>query len=881
MKDFILPIKYPLFLVNSLLLLLFSGCREQEMYDPNFDVPHTKLEFSTINKTNVAISYENTGVEAPIYFEIYDECPIEFNQNSSSYTKKDIAPLYAGFTDKYGHFCEDLDLPTYLKSRQVYVFTPSFFAMTLIKAESGDGYISAMDNKMFSGAKVKTRVGSLPVTYQCKAVIEDGWKKWLGEFDESNGYITDFTSGAKIESEDVSGMVFTESFANAASLLKYTTKKAIASNGTLVLDEGGYIEFGNLLSKIPVGLKNVQLKFSFNSKAESSKVNLNITAQNASVSNNFIRLSKSWEDYNFTVSLSNLLVNASVKLAVASPSNYNVSLSDLKVTYTGIETIQGEGTTNTGYAYTTGILKPKNTSDLYMAHTQVININANCPDEYRSATDMYVNEDAEVAITLLGGNTCWNSSLGYYYYKDGQVPSSYNNLKNKVVLIFPNTQDGQYTHPSAKPSDNNTKGVDRGTTVQLLYYPKLAEGSKEGATKIFPKGIRIGFVLACNTWTNRMTVFASTRYDQNYRAATTITASRNNSGNAFSPTGVGTADPRRSAIYRYGDHIIFSFEDQQDDQNYSDVVFTLKSNPLKAITDIPEVDPETLLSTTTVNKGVYCFEDMWPEQGDYDMNDVMVKHTYEKKFSTDKENNNETEIYAEGFIFKTFQNAKAAVYNNGLAFVLNTLGDVVEDSIHYYVKYHDKEEFMEFEPHKKLEKEERYYDETTLGTTFDYRGTYYNVVLLAENVKTHLGAEYKMVINYPNPIRSESSISPFIYRSGNDAYYGPYRWEVHMTNHAPTNQMTKYLWMKVANGYGDASKPREGRYYVRISRRQNNYNGPWYPFAFFLSGANESDIWKLISGENESKMIDAPDMYPLYDHWVESGCTQYTDWYKK
>ena len=46
-----------------------------------------------------------------------------------------------------------------------------------------------------------------------------------------------------------------------------------------------------------------------------------------------------------------------------------------------------------------------------------------CPKEYRSSRDLYLEKSAEVVITLLGSNTCWNSSMGYYYYKTGNKPS--------------------------------------------------------------------------------------------------------------------------------------------------------------------------------------------------------------------------------------------------------------------------------------------------------------------------------------------------------------------------------------------------------------------------------------------------------------------------
>ena len=66
-----------------------------------------------------------------------------------------------------------------------------------------------------------------------------------------------------------------------------------------------------------------------------------------------------------------------------------------------------------------------------------------------------------------------------------------------------------------------------------------------------------------------------------------------------------------------------------DDQIFTDVVFSLKANP--EITNVPPVDED--LNTTIEKTGVYAFEDEWPKAGDYDMNDVLVQYTYQKKYS--------------------------------------------------------------------------------------------------------------------------------------------------------------------------------------------------------------------------------------------------------
>lgn len=188
-----------------------------------------------------------------------------------------------------------------------------------------------------------------------------------------------------------------------------------------------------------------------------------------------------------------------------------------------------------GYEYK-GDLKVKNYGALLKAHASVFDTTKKCPEEYRSSRDLYLEKSAEVVITLLGSNTCWNSSMGYYYYKTGNKPKSLADAD--VVMIFPNTQDGRWSN---SPWESRLyQGVERGTAVQLIYYPEIADGSKAGATTVFPADYRIGFVLATNAWTNRLRAG-----DKKYRAATSDGLSVNNNGVAYQTP--------RTAVFRYTD----------------------------------------------------------------------------------------------------------------------------------------------------------------------------------------------------------------------------------------------------------------------------------------------------------------------------------------
>lgn len=467
------------------------------------------------------------------------------------------------------------------------------------------------------------------------------------------------------------------------------------------------------------------------------------------------------------------------------------------------------------YTYS-GDLAAKENDNLYTAHTKVININKSCPEEYRSYSDMYINKDASVAVTFLGQNTCWNCSMGYYYYREGEKPASLNDAN--VIMLFPNTQDGLWT-VDAKAAEP-TAGINRLTAVQLKYYPNIASGSEANASDVFPAGYRIGFVLANNSWSNRIKNYGS---NNRYRAATSEGLSVDNNGR--------TINKPRTAVYKYGDWLMFSFEDFTSDENFSDVVMTMKSNPVDAIIDVPIVDPED--NKTTVGpllQGTYAFEDLWPNKGDYDMNDVVVRYDYGKTFDI------ENKIYTENFTFKTFQNI--AANNNGLAVRLATDGTVSSATV--AMRQVGKTEFEEI--------------------ALKYEAAD-NVYILTDNVKDNMNGEYKITVEYSTPATKQSSVEPFIFKNTQDGK----RWEVHLPKHEPTS--------KVDAGYfgqgDDASNPSMSVYYVRSGN---------YPFAFYLSGADENDLAPILT-DNESVAIDQ--VFSGYSKWVESGGTTNQDWYKK
>ena len=457
-------------------------------------------------------------------------------------------------------------------------------------------------------------------------------------------------------------------------------------------------------------------------------------------------------------------------------------------------------------------------------------------EEYSSYPDLLLEQDSEVTFTLLGGSTCWTSALGYYYYTDDNKPTKPSDIN--VIMLFPNTQDGQWARATALKlkSYNGNIGTLRGDVVQLMYYPNIANDDKGGATTKFPKGTRIGFILKSQGWgmqgreysVNAGSLKNNGFKNFNWWSSTTDGVSygtmlNNDSGNHPNPEGKS-----RGAKFSYkaanGDtYTLISFEDAMDDKDYDDLIFALK--PVGVFASLPEI-----ANQKSSTNGVYAFEDLWPNKGDYDLNDAVVNVKHEKEF------NNNGKIIKETFYLTTYQNY--VELTSGLALTLNT-------------KVTPKVAMKKIAPGSTV----------TEVASFETEG---NIYYLTNDFTKELGTTYILELTYNNPLSSSeklASIKPFIYRPEEGNKY----WEVHIPMEAPTaNMNTSYF------GKGDdRSNPSSGLYFVRKGN---------YPFGFYLKNADISAFEEtILKRENESISIDK--FFPGFLEWSISGGTTNQDWY--
>lgn len=454
-----------------------------------------------------------------------------------------------------------------------------------------------------------------------------------------------------------------------------------------------------------------------------------------------------------------------------------------------------------------------------------------CHEQYRASADLMLIKDSEVSLTALGSYTWWNSSLGYYYYS-GNKPTNIQDVD--IIMVFPNTQDGQR---DLSWDYQNNKGMQRGDVVQLMYYPNIANnGDLSGATKIFPKGTSIGFVLKSNAWgmidKDHSIEYVSRqsngirRYNVWHTSTEGLTLAAINSWHSGDFSKKNPYGESRTAKFAYKDkngnsYTIVSFEDACNDKDYDDVIFAV--NPANVFTEQAQVEQ----NKSTLH-GVYAFEDMWPDRGDYDMNDVMVYMEHERHFSSNN-------VSKQVFSLTTYQNY--VTRKSGLALKLVTKST----------------------PSSVVMKKKAPGASTATTANFTKDGDYYYIT---EDITAELGTTYIFEVAYSSPVSLSNSatVQPFLFRKENDGK----QWEVHIPGEAPTSKMnTSYF------GQGDdKSKPSAKKYFVRSGD---------YPFAFYMDNARIDYFEDILKRENESNPIDT--FFPEFIGWSTSKGKQNQDWY--
>lgn len=216
-------------------------------------------------------------------------------------------------------------------------------------------------------------------------------------------------------------------------------------------------------------------------------------------------------------------------------------------------------------------------------------------------TDILIKEKARVWINYFGGDTSARSVFAYYCYENGASVADIKQAVKRACVIFPSAH-------------SKALGGYSGVGTYLRYID--SGGNLHPVEEGFPAGTKIGFLLWNQGFGN------STNFNDNTFYST---QSLNSDGKSHTAIFAATA----SSGKKYN---IITMEDWKD-SDYNDVAFVISSDPIRAI-DVPDApDQDDDRKGTNLYRGVLGFEDNWPRQGDYDLNDVVIKYISEVSYN--------------------------------------------------------------------------------------------------------------------------------------------------------------------------------------------------------------------------------------------------------
>jgi LruC domain-containing protein len=274
--------------------------------------------------------------------------------------------------------------------------------------------------------------------------------------------------------------------------------------------------------------------------------------------------------------------------------------------------------------------------------------------------NLVLKDSADIWVTFVHEGAGYYNVLGYYTYQKNNEPQSINDLTDMTV-IFPNV--------SFSGSGGN-----------------LSSGDKVHLGK-FPANTVIGYFIIAN----------------GYRSPTNINTSFPTFfSNCILNPEQGTNRQHMVMLYdNVRDLLVLGFEDinrelSNCDHDFNDAVFYVTANPISAIEtdDVPEIDTPVDSDNDGVSDkfddypsdpvmamnyyypgeesyGTLAFEDLWPNRGDYDFNDLVIDYQFNQI------TNSENKILMVDA--RLVVRAIGAGYHNGFGFQMDLLHSDIQN----------------------------------------------------------------------------------------------------------------------------------------------------------------------------------------------------------
>lgn len=272
-----------------------------------------------------------------------------------------------------------------------------------------------------------------------------------------------------------------------------------------------------------------------------------------------------------------------------------------------------------------------------------------------------LSQPADVWVTYFHEGTDSKNVLGFYHYPADNPPASLDEI-DSISIIFPNA-----SYP--------------GGGGNLRPGDKMYIGN-------FPAGTEIGWVLFADGWAKKVT-FGDWQFY---------------SDPAFNPETDPTLRQHNILLYDAArDITILGFEDENrensSDNDFNDVLFFVTSNPRSAISNVnvssltytgqdqdgdgamDHVDsypdnPSLAYDNYYPSQnffGSLAFEDLWPNKGDYDFNDMVIDYRFRELLNAE----NQVVQLDVALVIK----AVGASYENGFGFEMNATPELISSVV--------------------------------------------------------------------------------------------------------------------------------------------------------------------------------------------------------
>jgi LruC domain-containing protein len=440
-----------------------------------------------------------------------------------------------------------------------------------------------------------------------------------------------------------------------------------------------------------------------------------------------------------------------------------------------------------------------------------------------SVREFLITDSAEITVTFIHEGAGYRNSLGVYHYNINTPPASVSDLQTEI--IFPNTS-----------FVNSGGGMQVGNSLVLGTYPP---------------NTKVGFYIVANGWNGSGVSNSKPHYY---------------SFSDFNPE-VNSDFRKHLAVLYHPDYenAIMGFEDiNRDnygcDHDFNDLIITASWNPITAVSidgiieisgendsdgdgvydnndDYPD-DPDKAYDIYFPGDSTYgllAYEDMYPSQGDYDFNDVVVRY---KLHEIRDANLNIKKIDGHFIAIAT-----GAEQSNAFSINLGNITSAIDSATlslngaiqnTQWYRNTGSELILDLFPNLKGS-----FDDPTgnLINTEDSKSHY-------QGDSVHLSIEFTEAVPLTEP-----PYDPFIYRVASPSI------EVHLPDYAPTSNFSFSLFGQ----QDDDSDPNTNRYF------RNANHLPW--------AIHTTTSWNYPIEKRDISLA-----YPNFNNWLASEGRTHLDW---